>query len=505
MYLDYYNLREKPFAIEPNPRFIYLGEDHREALATMIYAVEQREGWALLLGPPGTGKTTLIIALLRHLREKVVAGVITNPRLDTLDFFNMVGLEMGMEGPFSSKGRFLVAFSHLIKRCRAEGKTLLLVVDEAQSLQPGMLDELRLLGNLDDASPRVLNIFLVGQPEMAGVLRQAKSTGLLQRIRRYYLLRPLGLETIRGYVRHRMSVAGGDDSIFEDEAIKAVYKLSGGNCRVVNAICDDALLQGYASGQRVIGAELLKKAVSGDPALSYKVGQDAGSGEQRLGPEDMEEEPAPAGQAEAGYQVDDEEVYDDEPYGEYQDEYGPYEDQYEDDYEYEDDYDDHADHRYQQAYGRPMPPVPDQVMDMLPSQDEMEAANSRGRFGRRDDYGYDEPPQRRSFRAHRRREPAGPGLGSRFATSLSRRTPGSFGRRLLFVIILLLIIGGLYFFFSNGGSRLVKRVWQKVTGAPPVELASLDEPKPLVTVGRKGNAQPAGVKDWGPIIYAPKP
>ena len=159
----------------------------------------------MLLGQPGVGKTTLVIALLKDLGERVIPAVITNPRVEPLDFMNMMALELGLPGPFRSKGQFLVALNDLLKQCRREGKVILLVVDEAHSLLPEMVEELRLLGNLDDSSPRVLNIFLVGQPELLKLIKQSGGTSLLQRLRRYYLLRPMGEEETTRYIEQPAS------------------------------------------------------------------------------------------------------------------------------------------------------------------------------------------------------------------------------------------------------------------------------------------------------------
>ena len=270
MYQQFFNFKEAPFAIEPNSRFIILNEEHQEALATLIYAIEQREGWALLLGYPGVGKTTLIMALFQEMGDSVVAGVITNPRLEPLDFFNMIALELGMEGPLTSKGQFLVALRHLIGRYRQEGRSILLVVDEAHSLTLELLEEIRLLGNLDDGSPRVLNIFLVGQPQVLRLLKQASDQGLMQRFRRYHILKALDQNGTASYIRHRIKVAGGDPQIFSPEALAAVHEMSGGNCRLINSICDEALLLAFTREQRTVNGENVLEAAEDNPALKLQ-------------------------------------------------------------------------------------------------------------------------------------------------------------------------------------------------------------------------------------------
>ena len=235
MYTEYFGLKEMPFAAEPNPRLLVLMEEHREALATMVYAIEQQEGWALIVGEPGVGKTTLIMALLRELGERVIPAVITNPTLTPLDFMNQVALELGLEGPFVSKGPFLSTLGQFINRCRLQGRKVLLVVDEAQDLSAEMVEELRLLGNLDASLPRVLNILLVGQPELVRVLKRSASRALLQRLHRNYALKPLNPTASAEYIRQRLTLAGSQREIFEPDALEAVHEMTGGVPRLINA------------------------------------------------------------------------------------------------------------------------------------------------------------------------------------------------------------------------------------------------------------------------------
>jgi general secretion pathway protein A len=275
LYTEFFQLKEMPFALEPDSRFLVMADEHKEALATLIYAIEQREGWALLLGEAGVGKTTLIMALLRELGEVVVPAVVTNPLLDPLDFFNMIALELGMDGPYASKGQFLIALGQLISQCRKESKILLLVVDEAHSLTPRLLEELRLLGNLDSASPRVLNIFLVGQPKVVLLMKKAGARGLMQRLHRHYMLKPLSANEVAGYVRHRLEVAGGSPDIFDESALREVHSITNGTPRVINALCDETLLVAYGQGKRRVDRELVRQAAANDAPLLWPSRQSA--------------------------------------------------------------------------------------------------------------------------------------------------------------------------------------------------------------------------------------
>ena len=305
MYTEYFGLKEMPFAAEPNPRLLVLMEEHREALATMVYAIEQQEGWALIVGEPGVGKTTLIMALLRELGERVNAAVITNPTLTPLDFLNQVALELGLEGPFASKGPFLATLGQFINRCRLQGRKVLLVVDEAQDLSAEMVEELRLLGNLDASSPRVLNILLVGQPELIRVLKRSASRALLQRLHRNYALKPLNATASAEYIRQRLTLAGSQREIFEPEALEAVHAVTQGVPRLINAVCDDALLLAYSSEVGKVDREMVLRASRDNLALDL----DQEPAPPALTPQAVQPAPAapappapppPAGEAPAG-------------------------------------------------------------------------------------------------------------------------------------------------------------------------------------------------------------
>jgi general secretion pathway protein A len=265
MYTDHFGLKSAPFAIEPDPHFVVLGEDHQEALSTLIYAIEQREGWALMLGQAGTGKTTLVTALMQELPGEVISAVITDPRVTPLDFYNLLAMELGMDGPYPSQGEFIASFANYLIDCRREGKTLLIVVDDAHAASMEVLGGLRQLGNQDNGAQRVLNIFLAAQPGLLELLKKAKLTDLLQRMRRHHKLRALTQDETADYVRHRLKTAGAKKGIFAPEALKQLYQSSGGNCRLINCICDEAMLLAYSQGLTSISAQLIIQAAANDP------------------------------------------------------------------------------------------------------------------------------------------------------------------------------------------------------------------------------------------------
>jgi general secretion pathway protein A len=260
LYTEFFNMQEMPFGLEPDSRFLVIGEEHKKALSTLIYAMQEREGWALILGEAGVGKTTLVMALLRKMGEAVIPAVITNPLLEPMDFFNLVALELGMEGPYESKGQFIIDLGQLINQCREQNRVVLLVIDEAHSVTPRLLEELRLLGNLDGISPRVLNIFLVGQPKLLPLMKEAGVKGLMQRLRRHHLLQALSEKETANYVRRRIEVAGGSPEIFEDDALREVHYITAGTPRLINALCDQALLNAFSNNQRQVDRDLVLQA-----------------------------------------------------------------------------------------------------------------------------------------------------------------------------------------------------------------------------------------------------
>ncbi len=472
MYAEYFQFKAMPFAIEPDPRFLVLCEEHREALATLVYAIDQQEGWALLLGEAGMGKTTLIMALLRELGERVVPAVITNPALEPLDFFNLIALELGLEGPFRSKGEFLIALGQVIKRCRREGRVLLILVDEAQSLRPVMLEELRLLGNLDDTSPRVLNIFLVAQPKLLLLLKRAGARGLMQRLRRHYLLKPLSPEDTAYYVRHRLKVAGGSERLFQDEALAAVHQVSRGVPRLINMVCDDALILAFTREQRHVSRELVLEAAAGNRSLQWppRLEDEAETPPPAPEPAPAAEPHAPAPsvpplqapaetEAEAQPTAAEEEVPEVSEVPEVPGE--------------------------EEAAQPAAPPEeatePEEAPPSsgAPSLDELE------------DILLPSPEERRRQ------------IGSRLAASMSKGRPGAFWRRLLLLLLVLAVLGGAYLFTSQEGLGLVKRLWWRIKGRPSPGLL-MPPSTPTTTLPAPRQRRPAGVRDWGPAVPAPQ-
>lgn len=474
MYEDFFHFREKPFALEPSARFIVLSRDHREALATLVYAIDEQEGWAMLLGQPGVGKTTLVIALLKDLGERVIPAVITNPRVEPLDFMNMMALELGLSGPFRSKGQFLVALNDLLKQCRRQGKAVLLVVDEAHSLLPEMVEELRLLGNLDDSTPRVLNIFLVGQPELLRLIKQAGGVSLLQRLRRYYLLRPMGEDETTRYIQHRLKTAGGSPDIFTAQAMTAIHRLTRGVPRLINSLCDDALLLAYTQDSSRVELSQVVAAAKEDPSLHWTFGS-LDLPEEAAAPEAPAPQPAAETTTEQPPQPYAPAPAAPPPTPQYQPAPPPQA-------------------APPQAYQAPPAPRPKDRQPLPAGRADRQAA-------RRQEVKAQQQAQRQALKAERQaraaaaRERKGPGFFSRFVGRLSREAPHSFWMRLAVLVGILLLVLLLYQAWQHGGRSLAVR-WGLISPAimMPGEIKA---PLP----GNQAGSLPEGPPDWGPLLH----
>ena len=262
MYENFYRLTAKPFNVTPDPRFLYLSESHKEALANLLYGIQERKGFILLTGEVGTGKTTLVHTLLGRLEEDTKTAFIFNTRLGPRDFFRYMFEEFGIPSDQKSKSECLIALNRfLIDRLRKQSNTVL-IVDEAQNLSPVILEEIRLLSNLETPTEKLIQIVLVGQPELSEKLSLPELRQLRQRISVRYHITPLSLEETRAYVIERLGIAGNPhDRIFDEGALEVIYTVSGVIPRLINVVCDSALLAGFARGERTIDAGLVTDAI----------------------------------------------------------------------------------------------------------------------------------------------------------------------------------------------------------------------------------------------------
>jgi general secretion pathway protein A len=262
MYLNHYNLRQKPFSISPDPKFLWFSENHKEALAVLKYGILDNRGFLLLTGDIGTGKTALINALVKKIDVAALVATIPDPGLSSLDFFNFLSEEFEMNRHFDTKGDFLIHFKHFLYRAYEGNRNVLLIIDEAQRLDHEMLEQVRLLSNIEMQNRKLINIFFVGQSEFNEMLLDEKNKAVRQRITASYHLDPLtDVETVK-YIQHRLKVAGAEKDIFTAGAIREVFSCSQGNPRLINIICDHALLTGYSSGVTLIDKEIISECAN---------------------------------------------------------------------------------------------------------------------------------------------------------------------------------------------------------------------------------------------------
>lgn len=270
MYTSFFGLNEKPFTITPDPRYLFMSERHGEGLAHLVYGVTESGGFIQLTGEVGTGKTTLVRTLLGQIPAEVDIALILNPQLTAIEFLTAICEELSIalpEDKGSTKALVDALNLHLLD-AHARGRRTILLIDEAQNLAEDVLEQLRLLTNLETAKQKLLQIILIAQPELREKLSQNNMRQLAQRVTGRYHLEPLSRDEADKYIHHRLRVAGALTEIFDARARREVYRLSGGVPRVMNVICDRALLGAYSRESRTVNKRLVRRAaseVSGQP------------------------------------------------------------------------------------------------------------------------------------------------------------------------------------------------------------------------------------------------
>ena len=262
MYESYFGLKEKPFSIAPDPRYIYLSDAHEDALAHLLFGVQEGGGFALMTGEVGTGKTTLLRTLVQQLPEHIDLALVFNPMLSPLQFVATVcdELKIPYDTDKASLKLLIDALNKHLLAAYLDGRRTILVIDEAQSLSVEVLEQIRLLTNLETTREKLLQIILIGQPELRETLARNDMRQLAQRITDVFHLEPLGLEEVRNYLIHRLTIAGAQKSIFSDSAVRAIYTASGGVPRLVNELADKALLSAYAKEKRQVDKKMVREA-----------------------------------------------------------------------------------------------------------------------------------------------------------------------------------------------------------------------------------------------------
>lgn len=271
MYETFYGLNENPFNVTPNPEFIFLGKNHKEALAQLLYGVREKKGFIVITGEVGTGKTTLLHYLLEKLEgnNHTKTAFLFNPKLTVNDFIQYILKDLGVRVQGNTKGEYLHNLHRYLLNAYRKDERVILIVDEAHGLNPDLLEEVRLLSNLETSKSKLLQIVLVGQPELDKTLSLPEFRQLRQRINLRYHLPPLSEKETREYIEKRLRIAGATDSIFTETAIKEIYRRSGGIPRLINILCDNALLNGFALDQKRVDRKSIRE-VSADLKLKAK-------------------------------------------------------------------------------------------------------------------------------------------------------------------------------------------------------------------------------------------
>ena len=223
MYLSHYNLTEKPFQINTDPKFLWQGEKHKEALAMLKYGILDNRGFLFLAGDVGTGKTTLINSLISQLGDQIIVAIVPDPSLEKIDFFNFLAVAFNFNRQFNSKGEFLVYFSSFLHKAYINNKRVLLIIDESQKLTSELLEEIRLLSNIEKHDAKLINIFFVGQNEFIDILLRSENRALRQRITINYRIDPLTENETEQYIQRRLKVAGSQKNIFTSKAVHEIF------------------------------------------------------------------------------------------------------------------------------------------------------------------------------------------------------------------------------------------------------------------------------------------
>ena len=263
MYEKFYGFKERPFEITPDPKYVYLSEIHQEALAYLQFAVREGKGFSVITGEAGTGKTTLVHMLLSKLEDDIRTCYIFNPILDRSDFLNYICDDLGIESEgMRSRGQSLAALHNFLLDRFGRNEKVFLIIDEAQSMEPGLLQEVRLLTNLETSKNKLLHVILLGQPELDKTLDEPRFRPLKQRISVRYHLEHLDLRETTEYIRYRLKRAGSRSlTIFDSAAISEIYRYSKGIPRLINIVCDNALLTGFSREQNRIGKEIVREVI----------------------------------------------------------------------------------------------------------------------------------------------------------------------------------------------------------------------------------------------------
>lgn len=270
MYETFYGFKEKPFNTTPDPRFFFPSDKHSEALNSLVYAINERKGFVVITGEIGAGKTTVTRALLTKLDEKTKVALITNTHLNPKELIEQILEEFEIDFQSGSKRKLLSQLNEFLVKQLAQDINVVLIIDEAQNLAPKVLEEVRMLSNLETETEKLIQIILLGQPQLKAKLQNPKLEQFKQRIAVYYHLDPLNRQETGDYLQHRLkSVTQEQIEIFSPEAVEMVYAYSQGIPRLINIICDSALLSGYIYEAKRITREIMFEVIKEREFSSY--------------------------------------------------------------------------------------------------------------------------------------------------------------------------------------------------------------------------------------------
>ncbi len=271
MYFEFYGFKEPPFNLTPNSKFFFASHKHQEALDSLLYAIENRKGFVVITGEIGSGKTTVCRTLLNRINKHTEVALVTNTHVNSKDLLMIILEDLEIEFEHNwTKSKLLSALNTYLIEQMQKNNNVVLIIDEAQNLKPAVLEEVRMLSNLETETEKLIQIILMGQPELKHKLGLSKLEQLRQRVAVFFHLSPLSFEETKEYILHRLKVASGSDrQYFTEGALELVYKFSKGVPRLTNQICDFALLTGYVDEAPMIDERILNEVIVESPMRQF--------------------------------------------------------------------------------------------------------------------------------------------------------------------------------------------------------------------------------------------